>query len=195
MVSSDNIRAQQAATLRGVDLTGRQREIVECARAIAEREGWDAVTTRRLSRELGFTQPILYRAFASRQAIVDAVAVAGFADFARSARAALAHARVPGTRLTRLAQAYLDFEEEQPAVYEAMFSHRSTLPFGQNDTPAELRSAFELLSAELDGDIVRTELAWSTLHGLATLSRAGRINAQRRREHVAAFVRSMLPAG
>jgi AcrR family transcriptional regulator len=55
------------------DLTARRDRVVGDARRIAEAEGWDAVTIRRLATELGVTQPIIYTAFGKRQDIVDAV--------------------------------------------------------------------------------------------------------------------------
>src|SRR3954464_974691 len=62
------------------DLDQRREQVVHAARDLAESDGWAAVTMRRLSAELGVTQPVLYSAFASRQALIDAVALQGFRD-------------------------------------------------------------------------------------------------------------------
>ena len=48
----------------------RRRLIVTAARELAEAEGWDAVTTRRLAAEIEYSQPVLYSHFANMQAIV-----------------------------------------------------------------------------------------------------------------------------
>ena len=56
----------------------REGRIISAARVIAEKEGWDAVTIRRLAKEIEYSQPVLYSHFASRDAIVEAVAVEGF---------------------------------------------------------------------------------------------------------------------
>ena len=61
------------------DLTARRDRVLCHTRRIAEAEGWDAVTIRRLATELGVTQPVLYTVFGKRQDIVDAVALRGFA--------------------------------------------------------------------------------------------------------------------
>ena len=60
------------------DRTARRRLITSTARTLAEREGWDAVTTRRLSAEIEYSQPVLYKHFASMEDIVEAVALEGF---------------------------------------------------------------------------------------------------------------------
>ena len=55
---------------------------------------------RRLAGKLGVTQPVLYSAFASRQALIDAVALSGFSDVAAALEAVDAS---PGTLIEILA--------------------------------------------------------------------------------------------
>nr|WP_239129522.1 TetR-like C-terminal domain-containing protein [Actinoplanes nipponensis] len=102
-----------------------------------------------------------------------------------------------------VAAAYLGFARTRPALYDAMFARPIDLAFAAEDTPAPLRDAFgELRSAltplvddkpgEKDGkagrdqgsgrgdrsggDIdSRTEVFWSSLHGLVTLDRGRRL--------------------
>lgn len=151
------------------DLELRRDQVAAAARSLAEAEGWAAVTMRRLAGELGVTQPVLYSAFDGRQALVDAVALRGFADLAAALEGADA---APLPRL----RAYLAFAAASPRVYEAMFSLPSGLPFAAADTPEPLGRAFAALSAVLpDEDGTRAEVAWSTLHGLATLAAGGRL--------------------
>jgi AcrR family transcriptional regulator len=126
---------------------------------------------RRLAEEIGASQPVLYSAFAGRQALIDAVALDGFADIA----AALA--AVDASPMARM-RAYLDFAAAHPRIYEAMFSMPSRLPFAADDTPEPLRRAFAgIQDAFPDGDGTRAEVAWSALHGLATLQAGGRLRA------------------
>jgi AcrR family transcriptional regulator len=149
------------------DLDHRRDQIRRAARDLAESEGWAAVTMRRLAGELGVTQPVLYSAFASRQALVDAIALDGFRDIAAALEAV-------GTSPMARMRAYLDFAADHPRVYDAMFSMPSGLAFAANDTPEPLHHAFGAVrDAFPDADGTRAEVAWSTLHGLATLQ-AGR---------------------
>ncbi|SEH88228.1 regulatory protein, tetR family [Mycolicibacterium rutilum] len=151
------------------DLDVRRDQVIRAARGLAESDGWAAVTMRRLAGDLGVSQPVLYSVFANRQALVDAVALAGFDDMAAALEA------VAATPMARM-RAYLDFAAAHPKVYEAMFSMPSGLPFAADDTPEPLRSAFAALrEAFPDADGTRAEVAWSTLHGLATLQVGGRL--------------------
>jgi AcrR family transcriptional regulator len=153
------------------DLDLRRDQVIHAARGLAEADGWAAVTMRRLAGELGVTQPVLYSAFASRQALIDAVALNGFSDLAAALEAADA------TPMARM-RAYLDFAAAHPQVYEAMFSLPSGLAFAADDTPEPLQRAFSgIRDAFPEADDTRAEVAWAALHGLATLQASGRLRA------------------
>jgi AcrR family transcriptional regulator len=159
----------------------RRRLIVGTARKLAEAEGWDAVTTRRLSTEIEYSQPVLYKHFSGMDQITAAVAIDGFGELADELRAARAGAGTAHRSLIRMAHAYLDFARENPALYDAMFARATTLHFGADDTPPQLSAAFaELHEAlcgvahETDADTL-TEVFWAALHGLTTLARGGRL--------------------
>ncbi len=148
---------------------------------MAEADGWDAVTTRRLSTEIEYSQPVLYKHFSGMDQIAEAVAVDGFDELAEVIRAARARSRTATGALTRAGRAYLDFARENPAVYDAMFTRATNLRFAAQDTPpaltagfAELRQAIGLVADEHDADAL-TEVFWAALHGLVALGRAGRL--------------------
>ncbi|MFB7449150.1 TetR/AcrR family transcriptional regulator [Streptomyces sp. NPDC056194] len=160
----------------------RERLIVAAARELAEQQGWDAVTTRRLAERIEYSQPVLYSHFRGKREIIGAVALEGATEMAVALRAATAAADDPRARVTALARAYLDFAESHPAVYDALFQLDGGLAYAQEDTPAPLKDAFAALLeclGEVAGEGVHpgvfTETFWAALHGLATLSRAGRL--------------------
>jgi AcrR family transcriptional regulator len=97
-------------------------------------------------------------------------------------RAATAAADGPRERVYALARAYLDFAARNPAVYDAIFQLDGGLPYAREDTPEPLKDAFAALLeclGEAAGDGVHpglfTETFWAALHGVATLTRAGRL--------------------
>jgi AcrR family transcriptional regulator len=195
-MSADRISSD--ARIHGVSVRQRrEREravrhelIVRTARELAESEGWDAVTTRRLSERIEYSQPVLYSHFAGKDAIVAAVAEQGFAELAE-ARAAAGTAK---EAVVAAIHTYLAFAEANPALYDAMFVLGTDLPFAQATTPAPLLAAFGQLHdvlAPLAGDRdsgVFTEVWWSTMHGLVTLARGGRIPAGGQEQRVAILV-------
>jgi AcrR family transcriptional regulator len=153
----------------------REKLIVTAARELAESEGWDTVTTRRLAELVEYSQPVLYSHFKGKDAIMVAVALEGFADLAAELRAAAP------SGLAAIATAYTSFAERRPALYDGMFSRAVDLPFATPDVPASLQASFDALSDALrphagDDDLgLLTETFWAALHGLATLTRGGRL--------------------
>lgn len=65
----------------------RERLIVATARELAEQQGWDAVTTRRLAERIEYSQPVLYSHFRGKREIIGAVALEGAAEMAAAVRA------------------------------------------------------------------------------------------------------------
>ena len=159
----------------------RRQDIVDAARELAEAEGWESVTTRRLADRIEYSQPVLYSHFEGKDAIVSAVALEGFGELAAVLHNARERAGSPDAEPRAVARAYLEFARANPALYEAMFTLRIDLTFAQSGTPApvhagfaELRDALAPMAGDRDAETF-TEVAWSALHGLATLSQAGRL--------------------
>src|SRR5262249_40983422 len=120
----------------------RRRLIITTARELAEAEGWDAVTKRRLSTEIEYSQPVLYKHFTGMEQIAEAVAIDGFAELADVCSAARSGAGSAGEALTRMAHAYLNFARDNPAIYDALFTRATTLRFAAEDTPPQLWIGF-----------------------------------------------------
>jgi AcrR family transcriptional regulator len=173
--------AMSATERRERDRANRRQAIITAARQMAEAEGWDAVTTRRLADQIEYSQPVLYTHFRGKGGIIEAVAVEGFAELRLILRNARDAAGSPEAALRELAGAYVRFALEHPALYDAMFTLSTELPFGRPEAPPELQAAFAevreavtLLAGGRDPDTL-TEVVWSALHGIATLTRAHRL--------------------
>ncbi|MFG3261534.1 MULTISPECIES: TetR/AcrR family transcriptional regulator [Streptomyces] len=174
---------------------GRERLIVATARELAEQQGWDAVTTRRLAERIEYSQPVLYSHFRGKREIIGAVALQGATEMAVAVRAATAAVDGARERVAALARAYLDFAARNPAVYDAIFQLDGGLAYAHEDTPAPLKDAFAALLeslGELAGDGVEpglfTETFWAALHGLVTLTRAGRLPPENTEQRVRLLV-------
>jgi AcrR family transcriptional regulator len=173
----------------------RERLILTAARELAESEGWDAVTTRRLAAEIEYSQPVLYSHFKDKGAIMAAVAVEGCADLAAEMRVARCSADGPEQALANVAAAYADFAERRPALYDAIFTHIVDLPFATAEAPAPLQDAFGEIRESVrpvagdDNLESLTETFWSGLHGLLTLMRNGRLRREDHEQRMAILIR------
>lgn len=172
----------------------RQQRIIDTAREIAETDGWDAVTVRKLAERIEYSQPVLYSHFAGKDAIVSAVAEQGCAELAAALGALVDTADTPEAALAVVVDAYLAFARDSAALYDAIFVLPTELKFGP-DAPQALQDAFAVLArafapfAPPDDAETFTEVAWSTLHGLATLDRGGRLRPDFRAQRADILVR------
>jgi AcrR family transcriptional regulator len=182
---------------RARDRAARRQLITDTARKLAEDEGWDAVTTRRLSTEIEYSQPVLYKHFSGMDDIAAAVAAQGFGELADALRAARSGATDGVDALARVAHAFIGFAHDNPALFDAMFTRATTLHFAAEDTPAELHTAFaelraavDMVAGSRDADTL-TEVLWAALHGLITLDRGGRLRPEHRAARVDLLVEQL----
>ncbi len=179
---------------RAREHAARRQMIISTARQLAEAEGWEAVTTRRLSDEIEYSQPVLYKHFSGMDNLAAAVAIDGFGELAEVLSGARRGRRTPDATLKRIAHAYIEFAEKNPALYDAMFTRATTLRFADADTPPELSNAFAELRQAVadiadrqDADTL-AEVLWAALHGLVALNRGGRLRAGQRSARIELLV-------
>ncbi|WP_433759276.1 TetR/AcrR family transcriptional regulator [Nocardia sp. CA-135398] len=167
----------------------RHQRIIDTARELAETSGWEAVTIRRLAERIEYSQPVLYSHFAGKSAIVSAVAEQGCAELAARLRENRVATKDPAAALEAVVRGYLDFATENPARYDAITLLNTDLKFGLEapqalrDAFGEIQSAYAPFAGEFDLQAV-TEVAWSTMHGIATLDRSGRLVDDLREERI-----------
>ncbi|MEU1405357.1 TetR/AcrR family transcriptional regulator [Streptomyces sp. NPDC005728] len=157
--------------------------------AAAERtlrdRGAGALSLRELAREIGVSHAAPGRHFKDKQALLDALAMAGYERLALT----LESADDPGSplepRLAGLAKAYVGFAVENAALLELMFTRKH-----EPDASAHLSAAVDrsvgsfmrlVAEAQARGEIVAgdperiTLVAASSLHGLAAFAANGSI--------------------
>lgn len=102
-----------------------EREILDAAWSLMDREGVAAVSVREVARSVGLRQQSLTHYFPTKQALLDALFADGFADLRRTLE------RVPMTddavdRIVAVAVAVVDYCVANPARYHLMLQR--TLP-------------------------------------------------------------------
>ena len=166
-----------------------RQELIDAALAAPDIEG---LSLRQLAASLGVTAAAAYRHFDSREDLLFEVARIGFNRLRQQFASAFDIAAPPSDakearlRLSRLAQAYLQFADDEPALWRLIFgaqaqAYRQAIDSeGKPDSYEYLPAA--LLGLYLEG-VVSTQpserdalFAWSAVHGAAAL-RSGRVPA------------------
>lgn len=186
---------------------GRLREaLIEAAMTAARSDGPDAVVLRAVSRQVGVTANAAYRHFADRDDLLRAVArrcldlMGELMETRLAAAEPLSGPDGAWTRLHVTGRAYVEFALSEPGWFHAAFaipiepeSHR---PGGARGLRLILSSVLDQL-AEADAitasQRIRAEyVAWSAVHGLATLLSSGSLRDLPAEERTAAIDRVIL---
>ena len=169
-------RARQKAALR--------EEILDAARTIVLRDGFDGLTMRKIAEAVEYSAGAIYLYFPSREAIARELCQQGF-EALLQALAPAATAADPRERLEAIGRAYLRFALEQPETYRLIFMQDAKfLDAGFADEPdkpgpgemalgllvttfAELKAQGRL-PASADPQAL-AEVVWTSGHGVVSL--------------------------
>jgi AcrR family transcriptional regulator len=169
-------------------MTDRKTDLLEAARDLLLADGPRSVTLRKVAARVGVSATAIYRHFASREALVQAVLREGHERFGSYLFRAL-EGQTPAERLERSGAQYLRFALEHPAYYRAMFLVWDE-PCARIEEQKEPGPTFQFLldrvvEAQRAGavrpDAAPMEVAlqlWSQVHGLASLYLTGGLRFQ-----------------
>lgn len=161
--------------------------LVETAVAAAREHGPDAVVIRDIARQVGVSHNAAYRHFASRDDLLEAVADVGLQELADRMLSRLAEVptrrdaeALARSRLRAIGRAYVEFAVDQPGLFRTTWSALHTPPTGEQTDEELPPDPYRLLGMVLDelvaaGGIPASRrpfsdiVAWSAVHGLATL--------------------------
>jgi AcrR family transcriptional regulator len=161
-------------------------KIAAAAGRLLDREGAEAVTMRRVAKAVGITPMALYRHFADRDGLLNALADSGFEELAKRL-AGTALPEDPEKQLTIILDVFLDFGLKKPRMFELMFLRRRE---GARQFPGDFRAGrsptakFSALALEagMRRGIFRKDDVWeitfetgAMLQGLVMLYVGGRV--------------------
>ncbi len=161
-----------------------RRRILDAAQELFIREGYEAVTMRRIAAKVEYTPTALYFHFQNKEALLqelsDRDALALGVEFGK-----LRSVRDPLERIRQMGEVYVKFALAHPNQYRLLFMtpqpalppEDSAIPKGDPDrdayalliqTIAEARQK-ELLREELDDPEQVAQILWSSMHGFVAL--------------------------
>lgn len=149
-----------------------RRALVEAALELLLEGGAEALGMRELARRVGVSAAAPYRHFRDKQALIQAVAAAGFALFLEAIEKA--KAEVPAEeQFGAMAEAYVQFALRYPRLYRLMFSSELG-KFEDEELRRAADAAYESLAVaaarqdpEAPGEAAIS--AWAFVHGLSML--------------------------
>jgi AcrR family transcriptional regulator len=188
----DRLQATPAQRRRERERAAARESILSAALDVARRDGWDAVTMRRLAEEIEYSANFAYRYFTGREDILlnlvrqgftrlrDAMTTAADHPASRSTRRSVSGASgTAAAAVRRAAHAYLDFALADPDVYQLMYG-LGGVRVPATDTWDEGQAIGDVLTGLLAaaGDAQPEQHVlqlWATAHGLIALQVVGRV--------------------
>lgn len=162
-----------------------RRGILDAAQTIARADGWSAVTIRKVADVIEYSPSIVYEYFSGKEAMLLALLHEGFETLTAQMRRAASATSDPRDRLHRLAASYLAFAYQYPELYQVMHGFAGIAIDAQVRGAAAQEVCGIVETALIDwaqndgvvlGDPrVDAEIAWSLLHGIVSLTVAGRM--------------------
>jgi AcrR family transcriptional regulator len=142
-----------------------------------EARGASGLSLREVAAAVGVSPMAAYHHFRDKNALLAAIAAAGFAEFVRRQQEAVASASTPADALVLLGRCYVESAQAHPELFRLMVGQ--SLPrTGGGPFRAEVARAFEQCCdvvahrySDADRQTVRRTAAgaWALAHGLAAL--------------------------
>jgi AcrR family transcriptional regulator len=148
-------------------------QILETAIQILESDGRDALSMRKLAEALDLKAPSLYRHYADRNSLEQAIAARAATQLHDALEQGIRPLRSANKVLHQSARTYREFAETHPELYDLMMT---------NFTPANIPESKALWNFVLEvigritgnpDDTSAAVALWSFLHGFVTLERNG----------------------
>ncbi|GAB3496637.1 TetR/AcrR family transcriptional regulator [Spirosoma knui] len=152
--------------------------IVGTAKAIARREGWQAVSIRKIADAIEYSAPIVYEYFDSKDVLLDEIRNEGFRHLYQEYDRILKLYRDPEKRLYEISLIQWEFASQQPEIYQVMYNLDGaycTMPVYQSDA---MQSVSSIVCEIIFSFIPKSKESikrlyfewWSMSHGMITLA-------------------------
>jgi AcrR family transcriptional regulator len=99
-----------------------KQRIIDAAREIASKEGWNSVTIRKIAEIIEYTPPIVYEHFENKENLIREIIGCGFIKMHESFARLIQDEPDPKEALKKLSIMHWDFAFQNSEIYQLMFS-------------------------------------------------------------------------
>lgn len=157
--------------------------ILDAAFHIVKKEGWQALSMRKIAEEIEYTAPIIYEYFANKEAILEALSKQGFLLLTRHMQESCDKVETPEEKIEAAWMAYWNFAFSEKEYYQLMFGVSMNCCMQQKGPeiagPTNLiNDLISQLTQDKEGE--ESEVCrwyytyWSIVHGLISINLTNR---------------------
>lgn len=153
--------------------------ILVASRNIVTNEGWQAVSIRKIADAIGYSLPVVYDYFKSKDAILEEFVKNGFAMLTEEVTLAKEKVSEPTAQLEAISNAYFNFAFKHSEYYQMMFGLgmptcekvREVEEIG-NFSGAIISTMQKMMTPPVikEQTILKFHTFWSILHGLTSIN-------------------------
>lgn len=155
-------------------------KILDAALSIAQFEGWQAVSLRKIANQIEYTAPIIYEYFSNKEGILTELTRRGYMMLAKDIRQARDKYEKPEHKMEAMWIAYWNFAFSCKEFYRLMYGVDMICCKDDSSMP-EAESLYAILGGVIESlfekgpvsahDICKKYYAyWSTIHGLVSIN-------------------------
>ena len=162
-----------------------RESILTATLQIARREGWSALTIRKVADAIEYSTPMIYEHFASKEEILLELMREGYRQLIARTHQAMLSTEDRRERLFNIVDAYWDFAQHNPELYQIMngmggvsLDIEETARVGREagmPSVVALEDWAKENGIVLDDAFGSIEITWSLMHGMVSLTLAERI--------------------
>jgi AcrR family transcriptional regulator len=165
---SSTIKQQQKEFVRNAIIAAAEKLVLD--------EGWQKVSIRKLAEAIGYSLPVVYNHFESKEALHREFVAKGFAMLTEEIKACATPA--PQERLVQIALSYFKFAFDNEAYYKLMFGLGIPSCDKAKEIP-EIAAFSEIIKLTIKPLIIEEDenrlwlkfhSFWSILHGLTSIN-------------------------
>ena len=157
--------------------------ILDAAFHIVKKEGWQALSMRKIAEEIEYTAPIIYEYFANKEAILEALSKKGFLLLTKQMQEASGKVDTPEEKIEAVWMAYWNFAFAEKEFYQLMFGvsmnccmqQKGPEIAGPTNLVNDLISQLTSDKGDDESEVCRWYYTyWSIVHGLISINLTNR---------------------
>lgn len=155
-----------------------KKAILDAAAEIVQQEGWQSVSIRKIAEAIGYSLPVVYKHFDSKDAIQEEFVKLGFNMLAAEMQSTKEKHQNVELQLTQMALSYFEFAFSNAAYYKMMFG--LGIPSCQKAKEIAEIGNFSSILINTIGNLMdvndeqrkllKFHTLWAILHGLTSIS-------------------------
>jgi AcrR family transcriptional regulator len=156
-----------------------RKEIISTAWEVVKKDGWQALSIRKIADAIEYSVPVIYDHFENKEAILLEFCGIGFNKLSTRLEVAKATSAEPAEQIKAMANAYWDFAHTYIELYQLMFGIGIACCEGNKCTD-EFEKFYEIILEPIEAQLQknnRTDVSpclkyhtlWSVMHGIISI--------------------------